>query len=139
MGVRQALIVTRQYPRSKRDDSIAVVIIQEIGECLFPNEELRVRSADEPCCVRQRESNLGYVRKKSIRFTSLAVCFHIGYASGSPYPKVKLSTERPSHRTIASMPSTSIRPPSLVRVSVETLTPISFATCDHDIPRDCRC
>lgn len=43
-------------------------------------------------------------------------------------PKVKLSAVRPSQRTIASMPSTSIRPPSFVRVMVEALTPISFAT-----------
>jgi hypothetical protein len=50
-------------------------------------------------------------------------------------PKVKLSAVRFSHRTIASMPSTSMRPPRLVRVSVEALTPIAAATCAQDIPR----
>ncbi|HEU5412080.1 MAG TPA: hypothetical protein VFU57_13765 [Candidatus Acidoferrales bacterium] len=48
---------------------------------------------------------------------------------------MKLSAVRPSQRTIANMPSASIRPPRLVRVNVDALTPISSATSFQDIPR----
>ncbi len=54
------------------------------------------------------------------------------------FPKTKLSTVRPTHRTIATIPSTSILPPLFVRVSVLLLTPISAPTCAQDIPRERR-
>ena len=54
------------------------------------------------------------------------------------FTKTKLSTVRPTHRTIASIPSTSILPPLFVRVSVLLLTPISAPTCAQDIPRERR-
>jgi len=66
LSLDQRLVVAGQYLAGNRDDTVSVMVIEEIGERLFADQEPRVRSTELARGLGQREPNLGQLREARI-------------------------------------------------------------------------
>ena len=72
LSLSQPLVIARQDFAGNGDDTIAVMVVEEVGESLFLHQELGMRAVDDSYCLGQGEGEFGDAGEARV----FALAFH---------------------------------------------------------------